>query len=127
MILDQRNHNLVVRTVGVVEVSLVHQNHGLAWSFGDIFSQFILWRDAGGGIVRVANVNEPLLGRVGHFSKIMTKATSERNFHDLSTVDARVIENRFKGRIGRDEIAARWSSKCFRTEVENLARTVAEQ
>ena len=100
MILDQRNHAFVVGAVGVVEVSFVHQNRRLARSFRDKLTHVILRRDAGGRIIWIADVNEPLLGRGRHLWEIMTEARSERNFHDLSAIDRRVIEDCFKSRIG---------------------------
>src|SRR2546428_10892661 len=63
MILDQRNHAFVLGTVGVVIVSLVHENHRLPGSVGDELAHFFLRSDAGRGIVRVADVNQTLTSR----------------------------------------------------------------
>ena len=127
MIFDQRNHTLVVGTVGVVEVGLIHQNHRLPRNLGDEFAHFVLRRDAGSGIVRVADVNKPLLRRGCHFVQVMAKTWRERDLCYLSAIDLRVIKDCFEGRIGSDEIAARRSGERVRAQLENLARAVTEQ
>ena len=126
MILDHRNHARVVGTVGVVEVGFVHQDHGRARSFGDKLAHFVLRRDAGGGIVRVADVNEPVLRGGAHLREVMTETAGERNFHDLSAIGFRVLDERFESRLGRYQIAPRRSSECFCTKFKNFARAVAE-
>ena len=74
MIFDQRDHALVIRAIGVVEVGLVHQNHCLTRNFRDNLAHFILRRDAGGGIVGVANVDKTFFRRGRHFVEVMAKA-----------------------------------------------------
>ena len=75
MIFDQRDHTFVIRTVGVMEIRFVDQNHCVRRSFGDEIAQIVLWRDARRWIVRVADVNQTFAVRGrAHFLEIMRKA-----------------------------------------------------
>ena len=87
-------------------VSLVDQDRGLGRRFLDELAHFILGREAGGRIVRVADINEPFPGRGAHFGKIVSEARIERDFHCLRTPKFRVLDDRFKGWIGHDQFAA---------------------
>src|SRR5438445_11958400 len=93
-------------------VSLIYKNHCLAWSFGNEVPQLILWRDAGRGIVRVADVNQTFICRREHLWQIVAEAAGERNFHNLSAVDARMIENGLERRIGSDHFSATGRECC---------------
>src|SRR6266542_377112 len=120
MILYQRDHTFIIETVGVEEVSFVYQNHRLMRSIRDEFPQLILRRNAGGGIIRIADVNQSLLRHSQHFGKIMSKGGGQRDFHHLGTIDAGIIKNCFKSGVSRDKLSAFFPSECLSAEFENL-------
>ena len=127
MIFDQRNHSLVIGSVGVVEIGFIHQNRRFAWSFVDELAQFVLGRDAGSGIVWVADVNQTFISRREHFWKVVTESGGEGNFHHVSAVDARLIENCFESWISGNEFATLFPSKRVGAKFQNLVGPVAEQ
>ena len=79
-------------------------------------AQFAIWRDAGGRIVRIANVNQARFRRIEHFRQIMLKAAGQRSFDDLGAIGAGVIENCFKGRICCYQLPVLRSGERFCTE-----------
>ena len=89
--------------------------------------QFVLWRDARSGIVRITDVNESGIRDVGHLGKVVREAVSERNFNDLRSIDGGMMQNCFEGRIGYDQSAALRSCESFRAEFQHLARSIAQQ
>ena len=89
-----------------MKVCFVHENHRLARRVRDEGTQSILRRDAGGRIVRIADVNETSFGRGDHFWQVVAKRRGERHLHDFSAVDLGVIEDCLKGWIGDDKISS---------------------
>ena len=127
MISDQGDHTLVVRAVGVMKVRFVHENRRFARSLRNEIAQSILGSDTGGGIVRVADINQTSFRSGKHFRQVMREGGGERHLHHFGAISVGIIENCFKGRISGDEFPALLSSECFRAEFENLAGTIAEQ
>ena len=131
MLPDQRNHALILRTVGVMIIRLVHQNHGVVRHALDKLAHFVFRSDAGGGIIRIADVNQAALRCGQHLPQIVTKIRRERNFHDLCAVALRMVKDGFEGRIGDHERAAlafaQRTGENVGGQLENLARAVAEQ
>ena len=109
-----------------MEISFVHQNHRLTRRFCDEVAHFILWGNAGRGIVRIAHVNESFLRSIHHLWKIMTECGGERNFHDLSAVGGRVINDCFESRIAHHQCTLLRSGECLRAQIQNFARAVAQ-
>ena len=91
MILHQRDHAFILGTVRIVMVSLVHQNHRVARHLVEELAHFFLRRNAGGGIVRIADVNQALVRGGQHLLQVMTEAAGKRDLQDFRLVDARVI------------------------------------
>ena len=110
-----------------MKIRFVHENRCLAWGLRDEVAQILLRRNAGGGIVRVADVDQALLRGSKHFRKIMREGRGQRNLHDLSTVYFGLFENCLEGWISYDKISLLLPGKCLRAKFQNLAGTVAEQ
>src|SRR5437762_13242286 len=101
-----------------MEVCFIYQDHRLRWRFGDEIVKFVLWCDAGSGIVRITDVNESGIRDFRHLGKVMREAVSERNFNDLRSIDGGMMQNCFEGRIGYDQSAALRSCESFRAEFQ---------
>src|SRR6266513_3241040 len=110
-----------------MKVRFVYENHRLGRSLRDEVTQFVFRRDAGGGIIRVANVNQTSFCSGKHSGKIVAEAWSEWSLHYLGAIGAGIIKNCFESRISCNECPALFPSECFRANFENLAGTVAEQ
>src|ERR1044071_5078144 len=106
MILDQRNHALVVGAVCIMMVSLIHENHRLPGRFRDELAQLILWRNAGGRIVWVTDVDQSLFRSRRHLRKVVAKGTVKRNFYALRAADFRMMKDRLEGWIRDNQLAA---------------------
>src|SRR5205823_10247007 len=102
------------------------EDHCFAWSVCDKFAQLILWRNAGRRIVRVADINQPVLGRSRHFWQIVSKAARQRNFDDVRAIGFRIFKNCFESWIGGDESALGRSSESLGAKFQNLARAVTK-
>src|SRR5712671_3553272 len=109
MVADQRYHAFIVRAIGVVKISLVHQNHGLPGDFVDELADFILWCDAGRGIVRIADINQSLAGGCRHFREVVTEARRKWNLDDLGGINSGVVKNGFESWIGNNQLSSTWS------------------
>jgi hypothetical protein len=127
MILYHRDHTLVIGAVGVMKVRLIHENHRFAWRFADEFTEFILGRNAGSGVVRVTNIDQSSLRGGKHLWQIMHKAGGQGHLYDFGAVDCRLLQDRFKSGISGDECPARFPGKRLRAELQDLAGTIAEQ
>ena len=106
MILHQRQDRFIIGAVGIVEVSLVDENHGFWRNLIDEFAQFILRGDAGGRVVRITNVNQSFRAGGQHLRQVMSVLPVERDLHDFGAINARVIDDRFVGGIGDNQLAA---------------------
>src|SRR5215467_6445488 len=127
MIFHQRNYTVVIGAIRKMEVSFVHKNHCRTLRVCDEFAQLIFGRNACGGIIRVADVNQTSLRSGTHFWKIMGKGWSQWNLYHLGAVNSGLLENCFESRIGYDEWSALFPGECLRAELQNLAGPVAEQ
>ena len=116
MIFHERDHTVVVGAIGIMKIRFVYENRRLWRSRCDEISQFALWRDTGGRVVRVADVNQTRFRRIKHFQEIMLKAAGQWHLDDLSAVGAGIIENRFKGRIRCYKLPVLRSSERLCTE-----------
>src|SRR5438105_1870966 len=105
MILEQRDHTLVLGTVRIMMVSFIHENHRLPGSFRDEIAQLILWRNAGGRIVWVADVNESFSCSGRHLGKIVAKDAVKRNLYHLRAAGLRVMKDRLEGWIRDNQLA----------------------
>ena len=110
-----------------MEVGFIHQDDRWRRHFGDEIVQFILWRDARSGIVRITDVNESGIRDVGHLGEVVREAVSERNLNNLRSIDSGMVQNCFEGRISYDQFAALRSCESFRAQFQHLARPIAEQ
>ncbi len=110
-----------------MKIRLVHKDHRLTRRLRDKIAQLILWRDAGGRIIRIADINQTSFGCGKHFWKVVRKRGCQRHLRDFSAVCLGLFQNRFKGWISRDKIASLLAGECFCTEFQNLAGTIAEQ
>src|SRR5881275_2625622 len=103
MLFHQWNDALIIGAVRVMKVRFVHQNHGLARRLSDKVAQLVLWRNTGGRIVRIADVNQPTLRSSMHLWKIVGKSAVKRHLYHLSAISFGITENCFKRRISCDE------------------------
>ena len=58
MIFHERDHTFVVGAIGIMKIRFVYENHRLRRSLCNEIAQLVLWRDARGRIIRVADVDQ---------------------------------------------------------------------
>src|SRR5262249_438984 len=127
MLLHQRDNGIVISVVGIMEVSLVNKDHRLVRCLGDKVAQVGLGRNSGGGIVRIAHVNQAAFRGGKHFWKVVSETARQRNLEYLSAVDARLLYNRFKRGVGHYELPAFLAGERFSAEFQNLAGPIPKQ
>ena len=114
MILHQRDHTLVAGAVGVMKVRFVHENRRFARSLRNEIAQSILGSDTGGGIVRVADINQTSFRSGKHFRQVMREGGGERHLHHFGAISVGIIEYCFESWIRGDKLSVSRSSKRFR-------------
>ena len=127
MIFHQLDRRFVLWAVGIMKVRLVHENHCVARRVCDEIAQLVLWRDAGGGVVRITDVNQTSICGGKHLGQIVGEGAGKWHLHHIGAIRSGVNKNRFKRRSTCDKLAPAISSKGFRAQFQNLARTVSEQ
>ena len=87
-------------------IGLVDKNHRAWRSFCHQLANIAFRRDARRGIVGIADIDQAFLRRIEHLRNIVTESFRQRDLNHFSPVYARVIQDRFEGRIRDDHFSA---------------------
>src|SRR4029453_2592957 len=102
MLLYERDHALVVGAVSIMKGRFVHEDHCFARSFRDEIAHLILRRDAGGGVVRIADVDQTCLRGSKHLRQIVSKAARQWHLYDFSSIRLGIFDYCFERWIRDD-------------------------
>src|SRR5207249_8356101 len=118
------NDAVVVRIIGVMEVSFIHQDYRLRRCFGDEIGSFILRRETGGRIVRVTNVNKTCICHCAHLAKVVREVVGEWYLNDFRSINGGMLEDGLESWIARHQLSLR-SRESVGAQLQNLTRSVS--